>query len=120
MLRICPILLYNLFCSLLGVKYDFFGIGEFWGCKSQHNDFGLQFRLFYYKQASLIGGVSLKAGRSIVTVMTVKAQDSHQNPIVRYYVAMIRIFLTEGLLVNGNFNRMLLMATYIISCPEMI
>ena len=66
-----------------GVKYDFFSIGEFWGCKSRYNDFGLQFRLFYYKQASLIGGVAVKAGRSIVTVMTIKARDSLAPPIVR-------------------------------------
>lgn len=68
---------------LLGVKYDFFGIGEFWGCKSRYNDFGLQFRFFYYKRASLIGGAAMKAGRSIVTVMTIKANSSQEQPIIR-------------------------------------
>ena len=47
--------------SSLGVNFDFFGIGEFWGCKSLRNDFGLQYRFFYYERASLIGGVALKA-----------------------------------------------------------
>lgn len=69
--------------TLDGIKYAFFGIGEFWGCKSLRNDFGLQFRLYYYERASLIGGVALKAGRSIVTVMTVKANNSQDQPIVR-------------------------------------
>ena len=66
-----------------GVNFDFFGIGEFWGCKSELNDFGLQFRFFYYERASLIGGVALKAGRSIVTVMTIKSHYSQDYPILR-------------------------------------
>lgn len=68
---------------LLGVNFDFFGIGEFWGCKSVQNDFGLQFRFYYYEQASLIGGVALKAGKSIVTVMTIKTENARDSPILR-------------------------------------
>ena len=68
----------------LGVNFDFFGIGEFWGCKSVHNDFGLQFRFYYYERASLIGGVALKAGRSVVTIMTIKTENVQDSPIVRY------------------------------------
>ena len=68
---------------LLGVNFDFFGIGEFWGCKSVQNDFGLQFRFYYYERASLIGGVALKAGKSVVTVMTIKTDTAQDTPILR-------------------------------------
>lgn len=71
------------FFSSSGVEYDFFGIGEFWGCKSRKNDFGLQFRFFYYERASLIGGLAVKTGESIATVMTVKTQYPEDSPIVR-------------------------------------
>ncbi|KAL9982165.1 hypothetical protein ACROYT_G010976 [Oculina patagonica] len=94
--------------TLDGVKYDFFGIGEFWGCKSQHNDFGLQFRFFYYKQASLIGGVALKAGRSIVTVMTVKAQSSLVPPIVRIDGNLLNVTTAASETVEINNGTVLL------------
>jgi len=68
----------------LGVNFDFFGIGEFWGCKSVQNDFGLQFRFYYYERASLIGGVGLKAGKSVVTVMTIKTENAQATPMLRY------------------------------------
>jgi len=68
---------------ILGVNFDFFGIGEFWGCKSVQNDFGLQFRFYYYERASLIGGVALKAGKSVVTVMTIKTENAQDTPILR-------------------------------------
>ena len=74
----------NCISSSLGVNFDFFGIGEFWGCKSLRNDFGLQYRFFYYKRASLIGGVALKAGHSLLTVMTIKSDRPRDSPIVRY------------------------------------
>ena len=71
------------FFSSSGVEYDFFGIGEFWGCKSRKNDFGLQFRFFYYERASLTGGLAVKTGQSIVTVMTIKTQYPEDSPNVR-------------------------------------
>lgn len=67
-----------------GVNFDFFGIGEYWGCRSKYNDFGLQFRLFYFERASLIGGVALKAGVSVITVMTIKTIRARDSPIVRF------------------------------------
>lgn len=70
--------------SSLGVNFDFFGIGEFWGCKSLGNDFELQYRFFYYERASLIGGVALKAGHSLFSVMTIKTDRPYDSPIVRY------------------------------------
>ena len=74
---------YLFFFSSSGVEYDFFGIGEFWGCKSRKNDFGLQFRFFYYERASLIGGLAVKTGQSIVTIMTIKTQYPEDSPNVR-------------------------------------
>ena len=79
-------LCYQIFFSSSGVEYDFFGIGEFWGCKSRKNDFGLQFRFFYYERASLIGGLAVKTGQSIVTVMTIKTQYPEDSPNVRQVI----------------------------------
>ena len=76
-------LLFMCFYFFLGANFDFFGIGEFWGCKSVQNDFGLQFRFYYYERASLIGGVALKTGKSIVTVMTIKTENAQDTPILR-------------------------------------
>ena len=75
------------FLSSSGVEYDFFGIGEFWGCKSRKNDFGLQFRFFYYERASLIGGIAVKTGESIVTVMTIKTQYPEDSPNIRQVIS---------------------------------
>ena len=69
-----------------GVEYDFFGIGEFGGCKSRKNDFGLQFRFFYYERASLIGGIAVKTGESIVTVTTIKTQYPEDSPNIRQVI----------------------------------
>ena len=66
------------------MNFDFFGIGEFWGCKSVKNDFGLQFRFYYYERASLIGGIALKAGRSVVTIMTIKTERVQDLPVTRF------------------------------------
>ena len=69
--------------SLVGIGYDFFEIGEFWGCKSVFNDFGLQFRFFFYTRASLTGGVALNAGRSVVTIATKRTSSPTEHPHVR-------------------------------------
>ena len=96
--------IFTIMSDTLGVDFDFFGIGEFWGCRSQHNDFGLQFRLFYYERASLIGGVSLKAGKSVVTVMTIKTERARDSPIARCaeYILYSPFFcrFDEGFSVN--------------------
>ncbi|XP_022808830.1 mucin-like protein [Stylophora pistillata] len=80
--------------TLDGVNFDFFGIGEFWGCKSVKNDFGLQFRFYYYERASLIGGIALKAGRSIVTITTIKTERVQDLPITRI----------DGVEINATSN----------------
>ena len=63
-----------------GTPYDYFGIGEFVFCQSRENDFGVHTRFFKYKQASLIGALSIKAGLSVITITTpgTSAQDSPQ------------------------------------------
>ena len=66
-----------------GIEYDYFGIGEFWGCKSPFNDFGMQFRYFAYERASLTGGVAVKAGLSVLSLMTVNTTDPKEFPKLR-------------------------------------
>ena len=66
-----------------GIEYDYFGIGEFWGCKSLFNDFGMQFRYFAYQRASLTGGVAVKAGLSVLSIMTVNTTDPKEFPKLR-------------------------------------
>lgn len=69
---------------LSGIPYDFHGIGEFWDCKSEANDFGIQVRMFGYIQASLIGAVALKAGPSVITVTTpITTRTSVMLPAMR-------------------------------------
>ena len=66
-----------------GLKFDYFGIGEFWDCKSEENDFGCQVRYFYYKQTSLTGAVAVKAGLSVVTITTPTIAQPDDVPTVR-------------------------------------
>ena len=47
------------------------------------NDFGMQFRFFAYQRASLIGGVAVKAGLSVMSIMTVKTSDPREFPKLR-------------------------------------
>ncbi|KAJ7370752.1 hypothetical protein OS493_030182, partial [Desmophyllum pertusum] len=76
--------------TLDGIKYDYYDIGEFWGCKSVFNDFGIQFRYFAYQRASLTGGVAIKAGPSVLSIMTVNTSDPKEFPKLRI----------DGMLVN--------------------
>ncbi|CAH1781186.1 unnamed protein product [Owenia fusiformis] len=69
--------------TLDGVRYDFHGIGEFWDCKSEANAFGIQTRMFGYRNASLIGGVAIKAGENIVTLVTHQPADESTLPVIR-------------------------------------
>jgi len=69
--------------SSAGIEYDYYGIGEFWGCKSLFNDFGIQFRYFAYQRASLTGGVAIKAGESVLSIMTVNTSDPKEFPKLR-------------------------------------
>ncbi|CAB4019865.1 hypothetical protein BRAFLDRAFT_84589, partial [Paramuricea clavata] len=56
--------------TLDGIEFDYFGIGEFWNCKSIANDFGMQIRFFAYNGASLTGAVALKLADNVVTITT--------------------------------------------------
>ncbi|XP_019614637.1 PREDICTED: uncharacterized protein LOC109462526 [Branchiostoma belcheri] len=69
--------------TLDGKPYDYHGIGEFWDCKSVFNDFGVQTRMYAYKGASLIGGVAVKAGHSVVTLMTLPNATEKDVPNIR-------------------------------------
>ena len=66
-----------------GFSFDYFGIGEFWNCKSVANDFGMQTRFYAYKGASLIGAVALKIGDSVVTITTCSQCSSNDLPKLR-------------------------------------
>lgn len=67
-----------------GIEFDYFGIGEFWGCKSLFNDFGIQFRYFAYKRASLTGGVAVKVGHSVLSIMSLNTTNPRKFPKLRY------------------------------------
>ena len=69
--------------TLDGKEFDYFGIGQFWDCKSEQNDFGYQVRYFFYKTTSLTGAIAIKAGYSIVTISTNETSESGQLPDVR-------------------------------------
>ncbi|KAL9960883.1 hypothetical protein ACROYT_G034389 [Oculina patagonica] len=82
--------------TLDGIEYDYFGIGEFWGCKSLFNDFGMQFRFFAYQRASLTGGVALKAGQSVLAIMTVNTSDNQEFPKLRIDGRLINLTAYVG------------------------
>ncbi|XP_048576746.1 uncharacterized protein LOC5510655 isoform X3 [Nematostella vectensis] len=77
--------------TLDGVAYDYFGIGEFWGCRNLPGDFGYQFRFFAYERASLIGGIAIKAGKSVMTVMTIVTGRVEDMPRLRINGALINL-----------------------------
>ena len=53
-----------------GVSFDYFGIGQFWFCLSEANDFGIQARFFYFGQTSFTGAVAVKIASSVLTLTT--------------------------------------------------
>ncbi|XP_028400060.1 uncharacterized protein LOC114523362 [Dendronephthya gigantea] len=69
--------------TLDGMEFDYFGIGEYWHCKSIVNDFGMQVRFFGYKGASLTGAVALKVAEDIVTITTLPTSSYGDMPKLR-------------------------------------
>jgi hypothetical protein len=67
-----------------GIEFDYFGIGEFWNCKSIANDFGMQIRFFAYNGASLTGAVALKLADNVVTITTPHVSSPGDLPRLRY------------------------------------
>lgn len=72
--------------TLDGIEFDYFGIGQFWDCKSVDNDFGFQVRYFYYKQTSFTGAVAVKAGESVITLSTLSDAEPNDAPHLRYVI----------------------------------
>ena len=68
---------------ITGIEFDYFGIGEFWNCKSIKNDFGMQIRFFGYKGASLTGAVALKVAENVVTITTLPVSLPGDLPKLR-------------------------------------
>ena len=69
-----------------GFVFDYFDIGIFWDCLSVENDFGYQVRFYYYKTTSFTGAVAVKAGTSVVTIVTPDAATILTTPTVRYII----------------------------------
>ena len=66
-----------------GIEFDYFGIGEFWNCKSIANDFGMQVRFFGYGGTSLTGAVALKVADNVITITTLPISSSGDLPRLR-------------------------------------
>ena len=77
------IVFYVFFGTSTGMQFDYFGIGEYWNCKSIVNDFGMQVRFFGYKGASLTGAVALKVAEDIVTITTMPVSSYGDIPKLR-------------------------------------
>ncbi|KAI8487041.1 hypothetical protein Bbelb_353010, partial [Branchiostoma belcheri] len=88
--------------TLDGKPYDYHGIGEFWDCKSVPNDFGVQTRMYAYKGASLIGGVAVKAGHSIVTLMTSSNATENDVPNIRIDGDLFQLSVGEKYPLNNG------------------
>ncbi|XP_019634589.1 PREDICTED: uncharacterized protein LOC109477683 [Branchiostoma belcheri] len=88
--------------TLDGKPYDYHGIGEFWDCKSVPNDFGVQTRMYAYKGASLIGGVAVKAGHSVVTLMTLPNATENHVPNIRIDGEPRHLSVGEKYLLNNG------------------
>ncbi|XP_019614633.1 PREDICTED: uncharacterized protein LOC109462522 [Branchiostoma belcheri] len=90
------------FKTLDGKPYDYHGIGEFWDCKSVSNDFGVQTRMYAYERASLIGGVAVKAGHSVVTLMTSSNATEKDVPNIRIDGELCQLSVGEKYLLNNG------------------
>ncbi|XP_078598874.1 uncharacterized protein LOC144874520 [Branchiostoma floridae x Branchiostoma japonicum] len=88
--------------TLDGISYDYHGIGEFWDCKSVSNDFGVQTRMYAYERASLIGGVAVKAGHSVVTLMTLPIATEKEVPDIRIDGELHQLSVGEKYLLNNE------------------
>eukprot|EP00118_Oscarella_pearsei_P021145 m.235962 g.235962 ORF g.235962 m.235962 type:complete len:1784 (+) comp40130_c0_seq16:813-6164(+) len=53
-----------------GLDFDYFDIGVYWGCMSRENDFEVQLAFFKYQGTSLVGGVALKVGDGVLTLVS--------------------------------------------------
>ncbi|XP_019646646.1 PREDICTED: uncharacterized protein LOC109487118 [Branchiostoma belcheri] len=88
--------------TLDGKSYDYHGIGEFWDCKSVSNDFGVQIRMYAYERASLIGGVAVKAGHSVVTLMTLPNATEKDVPSIRIDGELCQLSVGEKFPLNNG------------------
>ena len=77
-----------------GVSFDYFGIGQFWFCLSQANDFGIQTRFFYFGQTSFTGAVAAKIANSVLT-LTTPPGGAHVKPQLRYCYLLLYFFFAK-------------------------
>ncbi|CAD5122345.1 unnamed protein product [Dimorphilus gyrociliatus] len=65
-----------------GRSFDFFGIGQFWCCRSPF--LAYQFRFFAFKRTSFIGAIALKLGNtSVLTINTKFPSTLTDLPVLR-------------------------------------
>ncbi|CAD5126280.1 DgyrCDS14436, partial [Dimorphilus gyrociliatus] len=65
-----------------GRSFDYFGIGQFWGCKSR--SLAYQYRFFGYKGTSFIGQMAIKVGQiSVLTITTNGKSSPNDLPTLR-------------------------------------
>ncbi|CAD5122347.1 DgyrCDS10784 [Dimorphilus gyrociliatus] len=68
--------------TLDGRKFNYFGIGQYWGCRS--DTLAYQFRFYGYKGTSFIGASSIKLGHSsILTISTRVNVEKSDLPLIR-------------------------------------
>lgn len=68
--------------TLDGKEYDYFGVGEFWGCTSPTLNY--QFRFFGYKTTSFIGAIAIKVTEQItLTITSIKTNSTTDYPILK-------------------------------------
>ena len=93
----------------LGLEYDYFGIGEFWDCTSQENDFGAQIRFFGYKNTSFAGAVAIKTSNITTSIYTLNDTVGENSlPKLRYRSVEINHYVKNtpshlfSLRINGT------------------
>ena len=79
---------------ILGLPFDYFGIGLFASCYSIPNGFGVQLMFFKYKHASMVGGAALRIGGGVATVTTTQKWDLPRLRYCRFlYCATVAVSL---------------------------
>ncbi|CAD5123388.1 DgyrCDS11742 [Dimorphilus gyrociliatus] len=68
--------------TLDGNSYDFFDIGQYWGCRTP--TIGYQYRFFGLNGTSFIGGMAIRLGNvSVLTINTLLKSSSADLPLLR-------------------------------------
>lgn len=78
-----------------GQSFDYFGIGQFWGCISQYLSY--QYRFFGNGKTSFIGGISIKIDKeNILSVYSKKNVEIYENATIRLNGNAIDMFISKN------------------------